>query len=288
MGQSKSIEELAASETKFENYLTERRKELEAKTAETRAQMDKDIEKFYKDGGWDDRMPVASASYYDIQVISEWSLSSVNKIITAISGAIFGSNNTPTGTTITNNISNNDTIAKIPSLQLLILSKAFSAIQGILEAFTLKSSITITQQHKIEVIAPGLTVFVYVNSNSFQNKSFFNNEIITQYFYVIDSFISKKQLGDYAVFEDLRLFEEEKSTLRGLASKVLSKMEQLDDISKLDVFTNMLDGLYERLDQVQERINELMKEEAQTSKQKIGHLRHKLISAKTVKEEEHA
>lgn len=277
MGQSKSIEELAASDKKFEDYLLGKRAELEARTTATRAEMDKDIEKFYKDGKWDDRKPVANASYYDVQIISEFSLGNINKILTAISGAIFGSNNTPPGTTINPDLGAIAPAKIMPNLQLLILSKAFTAIQGILEAFTLKSSITITQQHKIEVVAPGVTIFVYVNSNSFKSNSFFTEDIITQYFYVIDSYISKKQLGDYSAFEDLRLFEEEKAGIRVIAYNMIQTMSTITDLGKLDILTKLMDTLYDRLDDVQERINELTKEEAKTMKVKAGNIRQKLL-----------
>jgi len=277
MGQSKSIEELAASDQKFQDFLDEKRKTLEEKTAATRKQMDADIEKFYADGKWDDRKPVASAAYYDVQIVSEFSLDNISKIMQAISGAIFGSNNVPAGTKIENNAGNNPTVKMIPNLQLLILSKAFSAIQGILEAFTLKSSVSITQQHKIEVVAPGMTIFVYVNSNSFQSQSFFTKDIITQYFYVIDSFISKKQLGDYSEFEDLRLFEEEKAALRNIANNLVQTMGSLTDLNKLDVIMKLLDGIYDRMESVTERITDLTNAETLARKEKVQHIRTKLL-----------
>ena len=100
MGASKSIEQLQAEDKKFEEYLKERRIEIDARAAETRKKMDDDIVKFYKDGGWSDRKPLFSSSYIDVQNISEWSLTNVNNILAAISGAIFGSDNPPPGTKV--------------------------------------------------------------------------------------------------------------------------------------------------------------------------------------------
>ena len=223
--------------------------------------MDADIEKFYRDGGWDDRKPLLASTYVDVQNVSEWSLSNVNRILTAVSGAIFGSSNPPPGTVIDPEAALGDVISKIPTLQMLVLSKAFSAIQGILEVFTMKSSTNITMQHKIESVAPGVTVFVYINSNSFQQQSFFNNEMITQYFYMIDAYTSAKQLGSYSQFEDLQLFEREKSSLRNIATNIVNKMGEATELTQIDMLSKQLDGIYDRLEKITERINELVGEE---------------------------
>jgi len=261
MGKSKSIEELEAADKKFENYLDGKRKEIEARQSETRAKMDADIEKFYREGGWDDRKPVMSASYVDVQNMSEWSLGNVNKILSAVEGAIFGSSNPPPGTAIDSDITSNPVIQKIPSLQLLVMARAFTAIQGILEAFTMKSSTNITMLHKVEVASPGLTIFVYVNSNSFRQQSFFNNDLITQYFFMADAYSSAKQLGDYTNFEDLRLFEEEKENLRKIARNLISVMSEATELTQIDALSRQLDGIYDRLEQITERINDLIGQE---------------------------
>lgn len=261
MGKSKSIEELEASDKKFQDYLDERRKEIEKRQSETRKQMDADIEKFYREGGWDDRSPIMSASYVDVQHVSEWSLQNVNNILSAVEGAIFGSSNPPPGAVIDGDIANNPVIQAIPSLQLLVMSRAFTAIQGILEVFTTKSSTSISMIHKVEVVAPGVTIFVYINSNSFRQKSFFNNEIISQYFYMIDAYTSVKQLGNYSTFEDKNLFEKEKATLRKLAERVLEKMETAETLEEISMFSLQLDGIYDRLEKITERIYDLDKEE---------------------------
>ena len=125
-------------------------------------------------------------------------------------------------------------IQQIPSLQLLVMSAAFRAVQGILKSFVVKSSTTITMLSKIEVVAPGVTIFVYVNSNSFQQQSFFNNSMISQYFYLVNGYTSGQQLGDYSKFKDLQLFESEKEALRSVTYKVLGKMNDVNTIGKLD------------------------------------------------------
>jgi len=277
MGKSKSIEELEAADQKFENYLDQKRKDIEAKKAITRKEMDADINKFYNDGGWDDRQPVAFAEYYDVQNISEWSLGNVNKILTSISGAIFGSNNPPAGTDLVSSITDNAVISAIPSLQILVLSRAFAAVQGILETFTLKSSTSITMQKKIEVVSPGVTIFVYINSNSYKNSSFFNNEVITQYYYMIDAFSSAKQLGAYTTMEDLRLFEKEKEVLRKIARTILDRLGLVEDLDKVNQLSLQLDGIYDRLEQVTERINELLKDERQAAINEVSKKRSMLL-----------
>jgi hypothetical protein len=261
MGASKSIEQLRESDKKFEEYLSEKHKEIEARRDETRKKMDADIVKFYQDGGWNDRQPLFSSSYIDVQNISEWSLDNVNNILTAIEGAIFGSANPPPGTKIDGDTPNNNVIKQLPSLQLLIMSSAFRAIQGILETFVMKSSTTITMLSKIEVVSPGVTVFVYVNSNSFQQKSFFENSLISQYFYLVDGYTSAKQLGDYSKFRDKQLFELEKEQLRTVAYNILNNMGLADDISKLAVLSTQLDQIYKRLEDVTKRIDNLNTEE---------------------------
>lgn len=256
MGNSPSIEELKAADDKFAAYLAERRIEIEARRRETREQMDADVAKFYQDGKWNDRRPLFSSEYVDVQNMSDWSLTTVNNMLTAISGAVFGSGNPPPGTKVDSDVSNNEVIQKIPSLQLLIMSAAFRAIQGILEAFVLKSSTTITMSKRIDMVAPGVTIFVYVNSNCFQQKSFFQNGLISQYFYLAEAYTSVEQLGHYSVFEDKRLFEKEKEVLRARAEKITKTMEDADTIEKLEAITKMLDFVYDRLKAVTERIKD--------------------------------
>ena len=282
MGKSPTIEELAAADDKFEKYLATKRAEIEERQKETQKAMDADIVKFYQEGGWDDRKPLCVARYVDIQNVQEWSLTNVNNILSAVSGAIFGSANPPPGTAVTNAASN-VVVQAIPTLQLLVLSRAFQAVQGILEAFTVKSSTSITMQSKIEVVAPGVTTFIYVNSNSFRNQSFFSNGLISQYFYLIEAYTSVKQLGDYSKMQDLLLFEKEKTALRNIANRILDKMQEFDSDDKLEPLSKQLDGIYDRLESVTERINDLSKQErlmAQALVQQIR-LRKSLLLAKS-------
>jgi hypothetical protein len=257
MGSSPSIEELKAADDKFEAYLKERRIEIEARRKETREQMDADIAKFYLDGKWNDRRPLFSSEYVDVQNMSDWSLASVNNILKGISGAVFGSDNPPPGTTVGSDVSTNEVIQKIPSLQLLVMSAAFRAIQGILEAFVLKSSTTITMSKRIDMVAPGVTIFVYVSSNSFQQQSFFKNSLISQYFYLAEAYTSVQQLGDYSVFQDKLLFEKEKERLRDRAEKITKTMDAAVDIAALEAITKMLDFVYDRLKAVTDRIKNI-------------------------------
>lgn len=281
MGKSISIEELEAADTKFAKYLEDRRKEIAATAKTTRKTMNEAIEKFYKDGKWDDRKPVCSAEYIDVQNISEWSLTNVNKILDAVGGAIFGSKNPPPGTKLDNAVEagNNVVLNAVGGLQMLALSKAFSAIQGILEAFTVKSSTTITTHHKIEVVTPGVTVIVYTSSNSFQQKSFFNNSLISQYFFMIDVYSSVKQLGDYTKFQDVQLFEEEKASLRLIARRLITRMGEVEKIEQIEQLTKQLDGVYERLAVITAKIDELTETEANAHRELAKQARLRLSKA---------
>jgi hypothetical protein len=285
MGKSISIEELEAADAKFAKYLADRRIEITATATDTRKKMDSAIEKFYKDGGWNDRKPVCSAEYIDVQNVSEWSLANVNKILDAVGGAIFGSKNPIPGLKLSPDVKagTNNVLNAVGGLQMLALSKAFSAVQGILEAFTVKSSTSITMNSKIEVVTPGLTIFVYTNANNFQQKSFFNNTLISQYFFMIDVYTSAKQLGDYAKFQDLQLFEEEKASLRLIARKIINTMSELEDLDKLDQIAKQLDGIYARLEVITEKADELSKEEAANHRELAKQARLRLTKASTAK-----
>lgn len=281
MGQSKSIEELAAADQAFVKYMNDRRKEITETRGATRKEMDAAIEKFYKDGKWDDRKPVCTAEYVDVQNVSEWSLDNVNKILDAVGGAIFGSKNPPPGLKLDKAVQagNDAVLAAVGGLQTLALSRAFSAVQGILEAFTLKSSTSITMNSKIEVVTPGLTIFVYTNSNNFQSKSFFENNLISQYFFMIDVYTSAKQLGDYTKFQDLQLFEEEKAGLRLIARRLINNMANVESLEKLDQLSKQLDGIYERLEEITGKIDELSKSEAENHRKLAEKARRRLTKA---------
>ena len=152
-------------------------------------------------------------------------------------------------------------IQQIPSLQLLVMSAAFRAVQGILELFVVKSSTTITMLSKIEVVAPGVTIFVYVNSNSFQQQSFFNNSMISRISIWLTAIPQASSSGIILSSKISSCLNPKKEALRSVTYKVLGKWNDVDTIGKLDARSQMLDALYKRLEGVTERINNLTKQD---------------------------
>jgi len=159
MGRGPSIQELAEQEQAFREYLDQIRGDIEKDKADDTIALDKIITTFYSDGGWA-YSPLMQSDLLEVQQISTWSLANVVKIMTGVRDAIFGSSAPPPGVEIEKPSGTSNAIDKMQDLNLLALNRAFSAVQSILETFAVESSYRGKAITKVEVVAPGLTLFL--------------------------------------------------------------------------------------------------------------------------------
>lgn len=238
MGHSPSIKELANKESEFREYLKKIRIELESDTKNASSALETEIKKYYEEGNWDDFKPLIQGENIDVQVESSWSLDNFQKILNAISGALFGSGSVPEGVKIEKTPDLTEAMKNMKNLELLAVSKAFEAIQGILQAFSVAGEMEFKVEKKVTQIAPGLTLFLYIGSNSYQSKSFFKNEQIFQYALIYRVLFSNKQSGDVAKFNAISAYQELlagfKKRIEYLARKIADPETTFESVIQLD------------------------------------------------------
>ncbi|MCG2616168.1 hypothetical protein LZZ85_17860 [Terrimonas sp. NA20] len=208
MGQGPTIQELADKDTEFRKYLAQINDEVQADKTRDIDSLKEKMTEFYKEGGWNDHKPIMQLDKVEVQQVSSWSLDNVTKMITAVKDAIFGNSEPPDGVQIEKPAELLQSVAQMSNLGLMVMNKAFSAIQGILQAFATESSYKGSAIQRIEVIAPGLTLFISIRSDVWRSKGFFNNDSIAQYLFVIRSQFSLKQAGDLADYNALIGYQE--------------------------------------------------------------------------------
>ncbi|MDZ8051642.1 MAG: hypothetical protein RMX68_006070 [Aulosira sp. ZfuVER01] len=186
MGHSPSIDELRDQDRKFRQYLDELLDDINKKAADVRNQVNETISKHYSSGGWDDAKPFLDGENVDVQHVKDWSLDNVTKIIGAVKDAIFGTAPPPPGAKVADKKSEDiaPAFTAIAKLDEYIAAKAFDVISGILQSFMASTEVTAKREIKSEPLAPGLTLFVGILECGYQSQSFFQNEIITQDFYI--------------------------------------------------------------------------------------------------------
>jgi hypothetical protein len=213
VGQSPSVASLAQTDKEFRDYLDGLKKDVDKETTEARQDLDKMIDNHYKTGGWDDRKPFVQGMNVDVQHMREWSLDNVKKILDATKSALFGKTDLPKDSGVKVNKEDpafEPAIKAMASFELYIASKAFEAIGGILETFAMKTGVTIKKDVRKEAVAPGWTLFLSLREYNYQSQKFFNNETISQYFYLYDVQYSVKEgkslskMSDHLAYENLK------------------------------------------------------------------------------------
>lgn len=207
MGKGPKVEELAQEDADFRKYLEQIRGEVEADQAHGIKELEKIIDQYYTDGGWSYK-PLMQLNALEVQQVSEWSLDNVSKILGAVRDAIFGDSAPPAGTEIEKPGDVGLALSEMMDLNLLVMNKAFAAVQSILATFATESSYRGKALTKTELVAPGITVFVSIRSDVWRSQGFFNNDSIAQYLYIVRSFFSADQAGDIAKFNSVLAYTE--------------------------------------------------------------------------------
>ena len=263
MGKGPTIQELAEKEKAFRDYLKQIRTELEKDKAKEIGELDERIKNYYTDGGWSYK-PLMSLDNVEVQQISSWSLDNVVKIMSSVKDAIFGNENPPEGVEIEKPESFVKSLGELANLNLLVLSRAYQAIQGILQTFATESSFRGKTLTKTELVAPGMSVFISIRSDVWRNKGFFNNDSIAQYLFIVKSFFSIEQAGDLSKFNDLLAYEELKAAWRtriyALAETIADPKTPFSALAELD---QQLGFYSEKLADIQAKINELQTKEVE-------------------------
>ncbi|WP_353815616.1 hypothetical protein [Agromyces sp. SYSU T00266] len=262
MGSTQGIQDKAKQDKEFEEWLAEKSKALEEQLKKTEGELEQEIEKYYAEGGWDDAKPYISGVLIDTLNSKEWSLDNVNRILSSVQSSMFGGTKPPEGVEIKNASDVGPSVAQMADLRLYVLGKAFEAVQGILQVFSTSSTTQAKEKKAVEMVAPGMTMFMSIRSASYTSQSFFTRQVISQYFYVFRIYFSIKQAGDISKFNDLMAYEDLKvayrNKLKELADIIADPMIDFDAVRELD---EQLEYYSEKLAAIQAKIEDLAAKE---------------------------
>lgn len=279
MGHGPSISALAERDAEFRKYLDQIRGELEKDKEKDKETLEAEVDKYYAKGGWK-YSPLMAGEQFDVQQMTAWSLDNVKKILNSVRDAIFGSAAPPEGIEVQKPDALEQSMKYLQELNLLALTRAFSLVQGVLETFATDTSFRGQSIIKVDVVAPGMTLFVSIRSNVWKSKSFFQNSAIAQYLYVMRSYFSVEQAGDISKYNDLLAYENIKQAYRtrmaALAEKIGDPNTPYSSLGELD---EELGYYAENLANLQATIEELTKSEArrhlESARSALSHRRAK-------------
>ncbi|MBN8865556.1 MAG: hypothetical protein J0H92_19430 [Sphingobacteriales bacterium] len=275
MGQGPSIQQMAEKEQAFRDYLTKIRGELEKDKEKDTQNLQVEIDNFYHKGGWEYK-PMLQLDKVEVQQVSSWSLDNIVKMLNGVSSAIFGTDDPPEGVKVEKPSDLTKSMQYLDNLSLLLVSKAFSVIQGILETFATESSYKGQSITKVEVVAPGITLFVSIRSDVWKNRGFFNNDSIAQYLFIVRSYFSLQQAGDISKINDIQAYEELKTAFRirisALSDRIanpetpFSAMEELDQ--ELGFYANKLSEIQGMIESLETKKNAELRRSLRQATQK--------------------
>ena len=224
MGHSQSIKEMENKEDEYRAYIDKIESELEAKAQKYSADMQGQIDAYYKDNNYD-KTDFISGRNSDFMQASEWSMENVKKIIGAISKAVFGGGSAvPDGTTV-NKVDMGKSIAELSDLEAYVAGKCFEVLGGIVESFGSSSSVSFNSSYKSQPLGNGMHLFATVVCDSYKSHSFFENQEIYQYLYIYEVKYSVGEAQSQAKEELTKLYEDQIATFSNKIENLLAQLE---------------------------------------------------------------
>ncbi len=135
-------------------------------------------------------------------------------------------------------------------------------MQAIVESFSSSTGTSVEKKSDAKPIAPGMTLFIGVENNSFSNKKFFFSESIVQTIFVFKVCYSIQEGKRQSALSDLQVYEDQKQRYRKTIEKLGKKEMELDIeaedyLESLLKLENMVDLLTRRLKEITAKISEL-------------------------------
>lgn len=256
MGKTASIQDLAKRESEYRDYLDKLEKQLVNKSATEEADLQKRIDKFYKDNKYD-KIDFVSGKNHDFMQQADWSLSNVKNIIDTIGKAIFGGDKKllPPGVSVNDKVPMSMTAMQ--DLQIYIASKCFDVISGIIESFGNSTSVSYSSSYKDVSLGNGLHLFATVSCDSYKSTSFFNNEEIYQYLYIYQVAYSAAEAETEGKIVATQVYEDE---IVEYKRKLERYIEQLDnDTISLEQYKTLRDNYQSFIDDAMKQLEKLKK-----------------------------
>lgn len=262
MGKSSTIQEQQKTNEAFQKYIEDMTRNMATRQEGLVGQLEEMEKKHYV--GFSDKALLIEGRYSHLTTVSEWSLKSVNAIIDACSKALFGDKkSSPEGSTIAEtDEKTSESIKAIKSREAYIASEAFEVVQAIIGTFNSATTTSVEQKIDVKPIAPGMTMFIGVENNSFSSQSFLKNEKIIQTIFVFKVCYSIAEGKQQSALSDLQMYEDQKARFRKIIEDLGKKEIELElDDPDYDEKFNKLESRAElmlrHLDVITQKIREL-------------------------------
>jgi hypothetical protein len=188
---------MANKEKEFQDYLAKIQADLQKRSADQIDKMNKEIEDFYRQNGWESQKFVAGQNV-DFMHTASWSLDRLTEVINTIASAIFGGTPAPDGITIAKPEEISAAIAGMEKLEQYFASRVLVALTGVLDAFGKSTSVTFKTQYKSEALGNGFHLFTTMACDSYDDNKFFNKEKILEYLYAYEVRFSAGEAKSHA------------------------------------------------------------------------------------------
>ncbi|GEM_PF-5162090 len=177
-----------------------------------------------------DKKLLVEGRYSHLTTVSEWSLNSVSAIIDSCSKALLGTKKSaPEGSKVEEvDETTSESILALKERERYIANEAFAVVQAIVGSFSSSTSTSVEKKSDAKPIAPGMTLFIGVENNSFSNKKFFTNESIIQTIFVFKVCYSIQEGKQQSALNNLQVYEDQKQRYRKIIEKLGQKEMELD------------------------------------------------------------
>jgi hypothetical protein len=231
MGKSPSIQDLEKKEEDFRAYIKELETELQQKTSAVAAELQATITQFYTQNNYTDAKDLVSGQNYDFIHQQEFSLANMKSIIDAISKAVFAGGDTPPGTKVEDagqqavEAEVGAEVGAMANLELYIAGQVFDVLSNVILSFGTSTAITFNTNMQSKPLGYGMQLFTAVSADSYQSKSFFNNDYIYEYLYLYEVKFSLQQANAEVNQTLIELYQDQIAVFKEREEGLLSQLE---------------------------------------------------------------
>lgn len=253
MGHSPSIKELQEKDEEFRNYLDDLEKDLKKDAADAIKDMDNQIKDFYSGNKYEDAKEIVKGGQIDFLHEKEFSLENLSKMIGNISAAVFGGAAVPKGTSANATAvaaaskALGPTVGALSNLELYISGKVFDLLSEIIISFGTGSSVAYSNSVKNLPLGFGMQMFTCVAGKSFESKSYFVHEYISQYLYNYEIRFSMDQAKLEIAMGLIQTYENQLTVFEAKILGLTNKLEEgtIDPVAYKAAITIYMDLIHD-------------------------------------------
>lgn len=264
MGKSQKIQDAAAKDKEFQEFLEQRQKTIQPKIEAYRKDFEAELTRFYADTK-SEHITIAEGEKWDYHLSSDIGAGTMKQRVTDMVYSVFGmANSSQSGKTELNNTENgsvtmvlSESVKKVLSLvsdyKVLAAAAACNFVIQAMNLFSSKLEIGDDHNYSSQALVPGLTLHMDLYSNSYSNERFLHSDkIVTSYarFQLIYSYSLAQTITDMDCIQKLQASIAYQSESLVAMQKALVDMiahmtpETKDDVIFQKMAYDMLHQLY--------------------------------------------